>query len=524
MIRPTFMGFETAKKGLTTAQKGLDIAGQNLTNWDSVGYTRQRITQVAVSADVYRTRYAGSNVAGSGQGVDIKGVDQVRDVYLDRRFREESGDVGYYSQASNILNDIQSAINEYDPLGDTGLRMCFLNINNALQEFSVNSYSETHANIVATEFKSLAQNLQQISVDLADTRNQQIYNMEVSVDEINKKLQQLAELNENIMESESIISNAYFGPNELLDERNVLLDELAQYVDLSYETNADGSLKVMVNGHAAVDGSKFDKLDVTHDENTNVIGVNWVSTGQAATLTTGALKASLNYINGRGPNLQNPGESTEYGFLYYQDKLDTLAREFAEVVNNVIPEVDADGNIKKDDEGNIIYRKLMGAMSEYPNENGVYTVDPNEKITASNISITNEWSNNSNYIIFQSNEDGTAENVANYALALAETLGEGTHIFDNKGEIFQGTFLDYIKGYATTLAEDISFVENRSSATATIATSLQDSRDSVSGVVVDEEVANIMLYQKSLSAASRLMTAMDEALDVIVNRTGLVGR
>ena len=43
MIRPTFLGFETAKKGLTAAQKGLDVTGQNLTNWDSAGYTRQRI-------------------------------------------------------------------------------------------------------------------------------------------------------------------------------------------------------------------------------------------------------------------------------------------------------------------------------------------------------------------------------------------------------------------------------------------------------------------------------------------------
>ena len=63
MIRPTFLGFETAKKGLTTAQKGLDVTGQNLVNWDSEGYTRQRITQVAVAPDAYRNRYS-SNPAG----------------------------------------------------------------------------------------------------------------------------------------------------------------------------------------------------------------------------------------------------------------------------------------------------------------------------------------------------------------------------------------------------------------------------------------------------------------------------
>ena len=62
MLRPTFMGFETAKRGLTAAQKGLDVAGQNLTNWDSAGYTRQRITQVAIAPDSYRSRYSVSRV------------------------------------------------------------------------------------------------------------------------------------------------------------------------------------------------------------------------------------------------------------------------------------------------------------------------------------------------------------------------------------------------------------------------------------------------------------------------------
>ena len=70
----------------------------------------------------------------------------------------------------------------------------------------------------------------------------------------------------------------------------------------------------------------------------------------------------------------------------------------------------------------------------------------------------------------------------------------------------------------------MNFAENRLEATNVIVQNLEDNRDSVSGVVVDEEVANMMLYNKSLTAASRLMTAMDEALDVIINKTGLVGR
>ncbi len=522
MLRPTFLGFETAKRGLTAAQKGLDIAGQNLTNWDSIGYTRQRMTQVAVAPDAYRSRFSSSKVGFAGQGVDIIGIGQTRDQFLDKRFREESGDVGYYSQSSKILNDIQVALNEYNPKTDVGLRSNLLSINDALQAFSTNAFSETHANIVATEFKNLTQTLQQISTKLQSALRQQKYDLEVSVQDVNKKLQQVAGLNQAILEdmSAAIRDNPYFGPNELLDQRNVLLDELSQFMDLEYTNNADGTVTVMVNGQTVVSGNKFDKLEMMEDKATGVSSIRWISTNKQADLTTGSLKASLDYINGRGPNLKNPGESTAKGFLYYKDKLNTFAQTFANVVNNIIPEVDEDG---KPIEGK--YRKLLGAMSDEPDATGKYTVDPDGDITADNLSITDEWALDPGYIIYLRNpEDGTADNVGNYALAMAQALAEGTHYFNSNGEEVNGSFLDYVKGYATTLAEDVSFAENRHVATTTITNSLNDSRDEVAGVVVDEEVADLMLYQKSLSAASRLMTAMDEALDVLINKTGLVGR
>ena len=96
--------------------------------------------------------------------------------------------------------------------------------------------------------------------------------------------------------------------------------------------------------------------------------------------------------------------------------------------------------------------------------------------------------------------------MGNYALALADAITNSSHRFEPNGASFDGTFLDYVKNYVT------------------IQRNLEDNRDSVSGVVVDEEVSNMMLYNKSLSAASRLMTAMDEALDTIINKTGMVGR
>lgn len=590
MIRPTFLGFETAKKGISTAQKGLDITGHNLTNWDSVGYTRQRITQVSVAPDSFRNRYSSSKVGGAGQGVDITGVAQIRDVYLDKRFRDESADVGYYDQSTTILRDIQSALNEYNPTTDTGLRASIMAMSDALQSFSTHAYSETHANIVLSSFKNLTQTLQQISSKLESARNQQIYDLEVSVQEVNIKLQKIAELNKAILDDASSIQyNPYFGPNELYDERNQLLDELSKYADIHYTSNVDGTINVEVNGQMAVTGTKYDKMEMTQSKETGVVGLRWISTNKPVELTAGSLKASTDYINGRGPNLRNPGESTERGFLYYKDQLNDFAQTLANVANSIIPETDANGSIiyeldengdkilqldedgnpipqlgsdgkpvykldadgnkipvmdntqnppvqAVDPDGNPVYeveykykyqtKQLLGAISSIPGDDGKYYVQSDIPITADNISVTDQWSNNSGYVIFQRNPDehDTADNVGNYALALADAIANGTHRFEPNGAEFDGTFLDYVKNYVTTLGEDVSFTESRLTATTTIQQELEDGRDSVSGVVVDEEVANMMLYNKSLSAASRLMTAMDEALDTIINKTGLVGR
>lgn len=524
MLRPTFMGFETAKRGLTAAQKGLDVAGQNLTNWDSAGYTRQRITQVAIAPDSYRSRYSVSRVGLAGQGVEITGIDQTRDVFLDKRFREESGDLGYYGQAYTVLADIQASINEFNPNNDVGLRSCLLSLNKALQDFAGNAYSETHANIVMTEFKNLTQTMHQISSKLKDAREQQIYDLEISVGDVNKKLQQIAGLNQAIMEDMASTSgNSYFGPNELLDQRNLLLDELSQYMDLQYENNVDGTVTVTVNGHTVVSGSTYDKMEMVKNPDTGVVDLRWISSNKTAKLTTGALKASMDYANGRGSNLKNPGESTAKGFLYYQDKINAFAQTMVDTVNNIIPEVDEKGEIKKDPAtGEIIYRKLLGAYTVADDGAGHVVFD--QPITADNLAISDAWSKDPSYIIFRKAAGGNADNEGKYALALSQALIDGTHGFDSNGEVFQGTFLDYVKSYVSTLAEDVSFAQSRHTASATVSNSLQDSRDQVSGVVVDEEVANVMLYQKSLSAASRLMTAMDEALDVLINKTGLVGR
>lgn len=514
MIRPTFLGFDTAKKGLTTAQKGIDIAGQNLVNWDSEGYTRQRIEQVSLSQDSYSARFSSNRVAVAGQGVDIVGISQQRDAFLDKRYREQYGDEGYFDKADDILKDIQSSLDILDAQGDSGLRGRMMALLDSIDVFSGQPDSPTNANIVATNVKKITQTLQLLDNKLNKVQEQHTYDMSVTVDDYNQMLAKVAAINREILEDSGVIgADARYGPNELYDERNTLIDKLSNLTDLQVTHNIDGTVMLEAGGKTVVQGTKYETLDMSENSNTGVVSLRWLSTGEAAQFTTGSIKASADYINGRGDNIVNPGETPERGVRYYQDQLDYIAQTFADVMNSTIPAgykgLGPESGLQKDGNGNVLYKTLIG------------TTDGSDKITAGNISISEDWAKDSNYLMTQRGNLDTT-----YILKLKERLNsDGTNQFKPEGatEGFTGTFLDYFKVIGTTLGSDISYAKGRYDAASAVANNLNDQRDAVAGVNVDEETANLMLYQKSLSAASRLMTTLDDALDVLINRTGRVG-
>ncbi len=544
MIRPTFMGFEVAKKGFTVSQKGLDITGQNLVNWDSEGYTRQRIEQVAISQDSYRTRMSStsSRIGLAGQGVDIATISQQRDSFLDKRYREQYGDVGYYDKSNDILDDIQDSLDLLDADGEDGLRARLMALRDSLDTLAGSSDSPTHANIVATNVRSFARTLQQLDQKLTRIQEQHTYDMSVEVDDYNDMLSRVAEINRVIMEDGAVIGNdARYKPNELYDERNVLIDKLSNMTDLDVTENVDGTVTLTVPSKAGgdpdivlVQGKKHETLDMNVNENTGVVTLRWLSNAKPAKITTGTIKASYDYINGRGEgsdsNILNAGETPVRGVPYYKDQLDRIAQQFADVMNSTIPasyKVNADGKPdpsqgpETDAKGNVIYKKLVGTSEDK-------TPGADTKVTAANISISYEWSRDSNYVMtLQGDLDTT------HILHLKDRLNSEktfkAESFDNTAGdpdrlVEEGsTFLEFFKSVGTTLGSDISYNNGRYEASTSLADSLNDRRDSVAGVNVDEETANMMMYNKSLSAASRLMTTLDDALDILINRTGRVG-
>lgn len=506
-MRPTFMGFETTKRGLTINQKGLDIVGHNISNIGVTGYTRQRVDQVSLSGCGVSGRVYTNRSLLAGQGADVNGIAQLRDPYLDKRFRQENSDMTFYSKTSEIMTDIETALDEYD---SSGIKDAIAKFSNALSALTGNGINATNANVVRTSAKSITQVLQQFDVKLNNIISQQQYDAEINVDSVNSILQRLANLNDSIANDTRLIQSSrvtetYYGPNELLDERNLLLDQLSQYGDIQVEVKSDNSVEVKMANHTVVDGKYHETLNMTTDRDANTIALSWQSTGESFAPTSGSLLASMNMINGRGPQALGD-ENYERGIPYYKDQLDTFAKTFANVFNNIVPEFDENGDPKLDPvNGDVIYKQL-------------FTFDQTKEEGASSIQITDKWNEAADFLLTPKNSDGVYDNT--YYLKMVEQLDADISF----GNGFTGRFEDYVKDYNTTLGEDKTFHDSRLSASMAIAESVLDSIQQVSGVSMDEEGAEMMTYSKAYNAISRVMTAMDEALDVLINNTGLVGR
>lgn len=490
-MRPTFLGFETARRGLVANQKCLDIVGNNLTNMKTEGYTRQRVDVVSISPNNGSSMYALPKAALAGQGVDIKGVSQIRDPFLDKRFREEYSDVGYYDQAAITLEDVEAALDE---VTSDGLKTAISEVVKALDSFANKPDQVSNANIVMTEVKSLTQVLNQFDTKLDNIDKQQKFDMQISVNEVNSLIERIANLNANIKNdiySSSLSPNEYFGPNELFDKRNLLLDELSKQADIHITDHTDGTVTVELNGKTIVDGEQYETMDYTENLD-NTISLTWQSDGKDVKLNSGGLKAFVEMINGRGPNASGRETFTK-GVPYYKDQIDNFAKVFAHVFNNTIPD-DVSG-----------FKKLI-------------EVDASGVVSAKDIRVNDEWANDPSYIISKSPQvDGSLDN--KFILSLKNKFDQKI----NFGE-FTGTFEEYVNNYNNTIGQEKDFYASRLTASITIADDLLDRRDSVSAVSQDEEGANLMVYDKAYKAVSRVMTALDEALDVLINKTGLVGR
>ncbi len=618
MLRPTFLGFETQKRALFSAQKALDITGSNIGNVDTEGYTRQRVDLFSVENFQSGLRY-NTKIALAGQGVDMRGVTQVRDVLLDERYRTLSGEANESTTKADILYQIEDVIDDIEA-ADTGFSGVMNKFEAALQSFSAdNADRREMAAIAINEAKKVGQIFQNFSSRIDQVSELTFTKTENAVKRINEIFKQISALNKQIVDdyvasNETYIdddgtyrSNTTYGPLELKDQRNLLLDELAEYGNVYVKENALGDITVSFGDKVMVDRVKEEYYV---DENGTVVAPG----------TAGAKLVSQNqYVFGKismfDPSSTDAAEKAPSNLKLYASELHSAekwinimsdpAKLDAELgaLTETYTVTDAEGNPVVDTEGNPVTAQrvtneiyIVGTDSRTPgneglktgtlkglfdmyNGNGDFVASPKytgeckngyqgipyfkeiidslaktmaNKFNAANgydgtaatadrimftydenepaftFAVSDAWKNDTMMITrtpVQKNDAGkTGEELDNENLhrLLAVFQGEFTYDSIPSGQTY--TLEGYVRNYGEIIGEKTQFEYDSAKANTTILESVGAARDEIMGVSLDEEGINMMNFQKWYNAAARMMTTLDEALDVIINQMGLVGR
>lgn len=521
----TFVSYNIASRAMDASQASINIVGNNISNVNTEGYTRQRVDIVSVTTSGKVEKFA-TPVISTGIGSRAVRTTQLRDPFIDARYRTQNAETNRYETMVKGLSNLEDVFDEASTEALQGELSSFIN---DLQSLSQTPTSSDIAQVARSAAEKVTQTINMYAIQLEEVRTEQIENLEVVVgSEFNTYVKNIAALNEQI-QREEIYGNT---PNELYDQRNLLIDKLSGIANIEVSTapadvitenlsiphysikikNQSGGEDIML-----VDNGSYSEMSLDKSDPLNVQLKIKDTTGVERTdinsnVIDGSLRGYINIINGKGSFADTAaGESDSKGIYYYAKKMDIFANQFATELN-------------------AINSSITGATTELPlftDSTGTATTN----ITAKNIQVSTAWLKNPSYINTTKNPvidppptpDYTATPAsADNILRLIDKMTAKIDFTDSLGNtILNGTFNEYMTSTVSEVATDVELYTNYSSTATNVFQTVSDARDSVSGVSLNEEGVNLSAFQKVYNAAMRYFNVLDENLDNIINKMGV---
>ncbi len=446
------------RKALTNAEQNLQTAGHNIANVNTEGYSRQRVVQVSSDANSDSLHYYGT-------GVEAVRIERMRDLYLDNNFREENSELGYWSRSAEKLSELESELNE---LGDYGLAVDLNAFWDSWESLSDNPMDNTFRLDLLESAQSLSDSFSRVHTTIRDKYAEVDKEIRDIASTVNGIGDQLATLNMQIQQAEQTGPI----PNDLLDKWDKLLDDLSEYGNVRVNYHDDGSRVVYFGSDQLVshDSSRHlrtyteteDGLDTTKlvwdDTNT---GINGLQTGQLAGLT----------------NLRDNQLTS------YMEKLDNLAVNLAQQLN-------------------AIHRQGSG-LGDPPSTNIDFFAS--DITGAADFRLSDEIAASPDKIAASLGGEEGDNRVALMINALRSDATMGNQSFG-----------EYYGSMLSSIGRDSSNAANQSDMLELTATQVDNYRESVKGVSIDEESVNLLSYQRSYQAAAKIVEMADGLLGTIM--------
>ncbi len=471
----TFLGFEIARRAMTAHRQAMDTTGHNIANANTKGFSRQRVNLAA--SEPYASAL-GRNAVSPGQigtGVLVTEITRQRDRFLDGQFRGQNSQLGRWSTSEQILGEVEQIFQEPS---DYGLRAVMDQFWQAWQTLANNPESMAAREAVKQRGVALVDSFKSVDKRLNDLQWNLNTSVEQMVDRINVLATRIAGVNDQIR----YVTSTGMVPNDLMDERDRLLDELSGLLDIQVTDMPDQTVRVLVGGVALVDGRQTQTLQTAVNITTGFWDLEWQGlTGIPVTVTGGELAAYL--------------EMRDTSLAGYRDQIKNLAWSLADAVNTQ----HALGFDFNGTAGGAFFNNV-GPLATFNVQNLV--VNP---------AIVN---------------DGRL--IA--AAAAAGAPGDGANALTLAGLKFTAlgtlgtTADDYYRQTIASLGSESQTAQRMKGTQEALVRQVENQRQSVSGINLDEEMMSLIQSQHAFEAAARLMTTIDEMVDTIINRMGTVGR
>lgn len=507
-MRSTFFGVELARRALFAQQRAMDVASHNIANANNPAYSRQRAEMVA-TAPYAPPGMAPAGVAGqAGTGVWVREIVRLRDQFLDARIRSQGQVSAYWKLRRDVFEQIERIFNEPS---DQGVRTALDRFWEALQDLSVTPDSMAVREVVVQRGKLLADAARSVFQQLEALRADLDRTLELKVERLNTLAIDLARLNRQIGQVVASGQN----PNDLLDQRDAILEEMAQLAAVNVTVRAaeggqagGGQVAVSIGGLTLVDGAMAHRLVVAGDAPNRT--VHWESdAGPQVVFTGGELGAVLDLRGTVGA-----GPDTATGLIpTLMQELDRWARALATKFN----EQHRLGYDLSGSQGTDFFAADPADPSRLLDEDGDgWVVD--------DLAVAPQVVEDPRLVAAAKTQNGVPGDGENARL-LAEVLKTTRYDVTSASVDPNGVTLpDYFASMVGRIGVETQQAQTMADNQELLVNHLKGVRESISGVSLDEEMTDLVRFEHAYGAAARAMTAMDEVLDTLINRTGLVGR
>ncbi|MEU4618640.1 flagellar hook-associated protein FlgK [Actinoplanes sp. NPDC023801] len=492
----TFSGLNTALTSLYAQRRGLDVTGQNIANANTEGYTRQRVVMHAQNANLVPGIYATTDAIGNG--VTVSSVERLRNTALDQRSFTEHANSAYHNERAGAHALIEDVFGEPS---DTALQARLQDMWDGFNAVAANPSQKAPKAAVLEQATTVAASLN----DAAGSLNSQYMStragLETYVGEVNKTAASIARLNQEIV----VATQAGLQANELMDQRGQQILKLAELAGATATDMPNGATSVYIGNAQVV--SEFNAREIAvakpaanrlEDLTDYNVSLRWTDLPAEVPVNVGGTMGAQVELLARGGTLDT-----------WSKRLDDVATKLAANVNSV------HNGTALDADGNPLPAYGMDGSS------GLDLFEPRKPdtvLSARNITVNSEILDNVD--------------------KLAVSSGDPTGVASGGVKVLDGSRADALSDLADSrngadatyqqLIGDLGVASQSSIRRRDIQNAVTDqvdaARDSESGVNLDEEMTNLLTYQRGYEAASRVLTTIDSMLDQLINRTGLVGR